>query len=231
MMNVPFTPQLLGDLIEKDFTYVLASVAFDEADTGNSPIILKPIKAEPVITNLPEGFQTYYKITREPLQMVCGGTDIPILLQYDATAVGDGTSSIYDDTYFRMSEEFFRQVLDSLDDYAIFTTDTLGNVNSWNNGAQKVLGYTEQEILGINSEIFFTTEDREIGEPQKELKTASTNGRGIDERFHVRKDGTRFWGTGLVFPLYDESRKHRGYTKIMRNLGEEEHARQVAESK
>lgn len=224
-MNVPLTPQLLGDLIEKGFTYVLASVAFDEADTESSPLVLKPVKAEPALTNLPEGFQTYYKITREPLQMVCG--DTPIVLQYDAVTAGDGSSSIYDDTYFRMSEEFFRQVIDSLEDYAVFTTDTIGNVNSWNNGAQKVLGYSEQEILGINSEIFFIPEDREKNEPVKELKTASADGRAIDERYHLRKDGSRFWGSGLVFPLYDESHKHRGYTKIMRNLREEENAREA----
>jgi len=64
------------------------------------------------------------------------------------------------------------------------------------------------------------------GVPEQELKTALKDGRAIDERYHMRKNGTRFWGSGLVFPLYDDQHKHRGYTKIMRNLRERKQAQE-----
>jgi PAS domain S-box-containing protein len=84
-------------------------------------------------------------------------------------------------------------------------------------------------VIGRNAKIFFTSEDIAIGEPEKELTNAITKGRAIDERYHVRKDGTRFWGSGLVFPLYDEEQHHRGFTKIMRNLREREQTERQTE--
>ncbi|RCH54516.1 hypothetical protein DJ568_11880 [Mucilaginibacter hurinus] len=224
-MNIPLTPQLLGDLIEKGYTYMLSSSANYAADT-DAPVILKPVKELPVLQNLPDGYETYYRITREPMQLIC--SDMKVMLE--VTQVNDALTGndIYNDSYFRMSEEFFRQVLDSLEDYAVITTDTNGDINSWNSGAEHVLGFNEQEILGVNARVFFTPEDVVKKVPEIELERALKEGRSIDERFHVRKDGTRFWGSGLVFPLYDESGKHHGFTKIMRNLREEEDARENA---
>src|SRR4051812_17916902 len=76
---------------------------------------------------------------------------------------------------------FFRQVLDSLEDYAVFTTDKEGKVISWNTGAQNLLGYKEEEVLGKSTAIFFTETDIQLGNPDKELLTAITNGRAVDE--------------------------------------------------
>ena len=114
--------------------------------------------------------------------------------------------------------DFYYSVFESIEDYAVFTTDINGMVNSWNKGAQHVLGYQEKEILGNNCSILFTKTDIEKQEPEKELKNALMRGRAIDERFHVRKNGSRFWGSGKVFPVYDASKNHIGFTKIMRNL-------------
>ncbi|MBE9584704.1 PAS domain S-box protein [Mucilaginibacter sp. JRF] len=230
-MKVALTPQLLGDLIEKGFTHMLASENYEADASRNAPLILKPLKSAPVLQQLPDGYQTYYRITREPMQMCCGLADIDVWVEYDSNIDEGGVdpATVYNDSYFRMSESFFRQVLDSLDDYCVFTTDTWGNVNSWNNGAQKVLGYTENEVLGFSADVFFTTEDVARNIPATELTTALKEGRAIDERNHVRKDGSKFWGTGLVFPLYDEEHKHRGYTKIMRNLREEKESREQNE--
>jgi PAS domain S-box-containing protein len=129
-----------------------------------------------------------------------------------------------------MSEDFFHQVLESLEDYAVVTTDKNGDINSWNSGAENVLGYKEVEVIGVSAKIFFTPEDIAIGEPEKELFGALENGRAVDERYHMRKDGSRFWGSGLVFPLYDEEQNHRGFTKIMRNLRERHEAEAIAET-
>ncbi|MGY4536002.1 PAS domain S-box-containing protein [Mucilaginibacter sp. UYNi724] len=224
-MKIPFTPQLLGDLIEKGYTYVLASTHDDPSSPAASNMVLKPVREKPKLNNLPDGFNTFYKITGEPMQLACGVDGVTIEVDYATLNQNITGEDIFEDSYFRMSEDFFHQVLDSLEDYAVITTDKNGDINSWNSGAQRVLGYTEQEAIGKCADIFFTPEDVAIGAPGFELSTALKDGRAIDERYHMRKDGSRFWGSGLVFPLQDEDSKHRGFTKIMRNLREEKEAR------
>src|SRR5690606_3482147 len=97
-----------------------------------------------------------------------------------------------------------------------FTVDCDGTVTSWNAGAQRILGYTEDEILGEDSRVTFTPEDVEKGAPEWEIDTALAEGRAQDERWHVRKDASRFWGSGLMMPL---KTKHSppGLLKIMRD--------------
>lgn len=124
------------------------------------------------------------------------------------------------------NEDFYHAVLESLEDYAVFTTDKDGVVNTWNSGAERVLGYREEEIIGTSCEIIFTAEDQQLGVPAMELSTALKHGRALDERFHVRKDGSKFWASGKVFPIYDFNHVHIGYTKIMRNLAERVHAQE-----
>jgi PAS domain S-box-containing protein len=100
-----------------------------------------------------------------------------------------------------LNSAFFKQILESIEDYAVFTSDVEGRITSWNTGAEHVLGYTEEEIIGQSADIIFTPEDIKNGAPQREAAEALAKGRGIDERYHQRKDGTLFWGSGLVFPL------------------------------
>jgi PAS domain S-box-containing protein len=133
--------------------------------------------------------------------------------------------------------DFYQLVLDSVEDYAVMTTDKLGIVDTWNSGSENLLGYTEDEIIGKDSAIFFTREDRKESADKKELETALKDGRAVDERFHVRKDGSQFWASGKMFPLFDEAGSHIGFTKVMRNmdsrrLAEEQitEARRYAES-
>nr|WP_294943891.1 PAS domain S-box protein [uncultured Mucilaginibacter sp.] len=221
-MKISFTPQLLGDLIEKGYTYLLASTASEPA--MQTVLTLKPVRKKPELYNLPEGYETFYKITREPMVMAAGIADTAIVLDYETINDSITGQDIFDDSYFRMSEEFFHQVLESLEDYAVITTDKNGDINSWNSGAENVLGYKEVEVIGQSAKIFFTPDDIATGEDKKELIRAKENGRAIDERYHMRKDGSRFWGSGLVFPLYDEQDNHRGFTKIMRNLRERQEA-------
>jgi PAS domain S-box-containing protein len=222
-MRVPLTPELLGNLIEKGYSYLLVNINSQLTDEAVT-ITMMPVKQKPVLNNLPDGYETFYKITREPMQLACGVDSSNIFIEYHTLDSTITEERLFDDRYFRMSEDFFRQVLDSLEDYAVITTDTNGDINSWNTGAEKVLGYCENEILGKCADVFFTPEDVAAGIPAQELKTALKDGRAIDERYHLRKDGSRFWGSGLVFPLYDDQQQHRGYTKIMRNLRERQKA-------
>ena len=87
-------------------------------------------------------------------------------------------------------------VLESAIDYAIITADLSGNVTSWSTGAEKIFGWTEDEVLGLPADIIFTSDDRAHNIPSKEMANALQNRRATDERWHVRKDGSRFWASG-----------------------------------
>ena len=92
----------------------------------------------------------------------------------------------------RETEERSRLLIESATDYAIFAIDEDNIIDSWNKGAENVFGYEEKEILGKSADILFTPEDRAKGEHIKEIETARRTGRAEDERWHIRKDGTRF---------------------------------------
>jgi PAS domain S-box-containing protein len=111
----------------------------------------------------------------------------------------------------------FRLLAENVRDYAIFVVDPRRHVLSWSKGAERLLGFSEGEILGQQCDCFFTPEDAGRGVPQRELEQALATGRGEDDRWHVRKDGSRFWCSGVVTPLRDEGGNLRGFAKIMRD--------------
>src|SRR5262249_29202503 len=113
--------------------------------------------------------------------------------------------------------ELYRLLAENVQDYALFLLDGTGAVASWTRGAQRLLGYTEAEVLGKPSALFFTPEDVQAGVPDRELLQALETGRGEDDRWHVRKGGARFWSSGVVTPLWDEGGRLRGFAKIMRD--------------
>lgn len=117
----------------------------------------------------------------------------------------------------RIDDELLRLIVESVEDYAIIATDTQGRVVSWNAGAQNIFGYTESEVAGRSGSIIFTPEDIEDGVPEQELRTAAAEGKAVDERWHVRKDGTRFWASGMVTPLRDGEGNPRGFVKVARD--------------
>jgi PAS domain S-box-containing protein len=98
-------------------------------------------------------------------------------------------------------DERLHLILDSAVEYAIFTTDLNRRVTSWNAGAQRVLGWAEDEIIGRSTDVIFTQEDRAAGRPEREAAIALAEGRAENERWHLRKDGSRFWASGLAMPL------------------------------
>jgi len=129
--------------------------------------------------------------------------------------VGTERRSIY-----RRTDDIYGKAIEDIRDYAIFLVDADGIVTNWNAGAQHILGYSEEEIVGKDAAKFFTFEDRAKGVPQKELTIAATQGRAEDERWHTRKDGSRFWASGVVTPIRDESEKLIGFSKVMRDMTE-----------
>src|SRR4051812_15999813 len=116
--------------------------------------------------------------------------------------------------------EMFRLLAENVRDYAIFVVDPHRHVLSWSKGAERLLGFAEEEISGKQCDSFFTPEDVERGVPQRELDQALATGRGKDDRWHMRKDGSRFWASGAVTPLKDEAGRLRGFAKIMRDRTE-----------
>jgi PAS domain S-box-containing protein len=102
-------------------------------------------------------------------------------------------------------EERFRLLSESLTDYAFITFDQENRITSWSAGAEKLLGWSEDEVLGECGAILFTSEDRERGEVEKEIDQALHYGRAEDDRWHMRKDGSRFWGSGVMTAVGDES--------------------------
>jgi two-component system CheB/CheR fusion protein len=120
----------------------------------------------------------------------------------------------------RESEERMRLLLESAKDYAIFTIDAERRVDSWNPGAEAMFGYKESEILGQSGDVLFTPEDRAKGDPTREAETAAREGKAGNERWHIRKDGSVFYGSGMVSRVRDKSGGLRGFVKIMRDLTE-----------
>ncbi len=114
--------------------------------------------------------------------------------------------------------EFYSQIIDSLQDYAIFTVDKDLNVNSWNSGAETIFQYTTDEIIGEPFDIIFTEEDKKEGIPKLEIDVALKSGRSNDVRWHLCKDGRTFYADGLVFPLKNEDDKVIGFVKILRDI-------------
>lgn len=114
--------------------------------------------------------------------------------------------------------EFYRQIIDSIQDYSIFTVDKDLVINSWNAGAENLFGYSSNEVIGEFFDIIFTDEDKESGVPQQEINKSLKEGRAVDDRWHVRKDGTEFFANGLVFPLERENGELIGFVKILRDL-------------
>ena len=121
----------------------------------------------------------------------------------------------------RASENRYRAVFESAVDYAIVVTDLAGCVTNWNEGATRILGWTPQEIISRPIDTFFTPEDRIDGTAAKEMRSALDVGRGIDERWHVRKDDTRFWANGEMMALRDDAGTAIGFIKILRDRTEQ----------
>jgi diguanylate cyclase (GGDEF)-like protein/PAS domain S-box-containing protein len=117
-------------------------------------------------------------------------------------------------------EALFRFICDSLTEYAIFTMAPDGAIATWNPGAERAFGYSRDEVLGRNFALIFTADDIAADLPAAELIGAVANGRIDRDGWHMRKGGSRFWGTNTVQPLVDGSSKRIGFTKIVRDSTE-----------
>jgi PAS domain S-box-containing protein len=120
----------------------------------------------------------------------------------------------------RQSEEQFRLLVQSVIDYAIYMLDAGGHVSSWNPGAERLKGYTADEIIGQHYSRFYTEEERAEGIPDRNLRIAAAQGRFEKEGWRVRKDGTRFWASVVIDPIKHENGTVIGFAKVTRDFTE-----------
>ena len=135
-------------------------------------------------------------------------------VQHDNSARGRAEGALSD------SEEKYRMLLDGVQDYAIFMLDPLGHVVNWNAGAERIKGYTAEQIIGQNFSCFFTPEDIKLGRPQEVLRKTAAVGRHQENAMRVRKDGSQFLASITFTALRDADGSLRGFSEISRDLSE-----------
>ncbi|MCJ0972215.1 PAS domain S-box protein [Pseudomonas sp. PS1] len=123
----------------------------------------------------------------------------------------------------REHNERNRQIIDSAVDYAILATDARGQITSWNQGAELILGWTAEEVLGSNAARLYTDDDIARGVPNEEMATAARDGSAINERWQQRKDGSQFWASGVLMRLKNDEGEPLGFVHILRDLTERLH--------
>lgn len=160
-------------------------------------------------------FVMYHPEPRDPLSV-----DIEIV-DFVVRTVGLVVHRARAKAAIRISEARYRQIVEGAEDFAIITFDAQGVVTSWNIGAQRVVGYRAEEVVGRQGDLFYTDIDQVERVFHSELETAQEQGRAVNERWHVRKNGTRFWGSGLMMPL---AMNHGGFVKIFRDRTAEHQA-------
>lgn len=135
--------------------------------------------------------------------------------------------------YINTTEEWnnatLLKMIDEVQDYAIILLDVEGNIQNWNAGAERIKGYTEQEVLGENFDIFYTAEDRFLNKPKELLGRAAHLGRATDEGWRLRKNGTKFWGSVTITAVHDETGAIIGFGKLTRDLTDVVKAQHVRE--
>ena len=119
-------------------------------------------------------------------------------------------------------QQLHERMISEIQDYAIILLDRDGTILTWNKGAQSIKGYKENEILGQNFRIFYLPRDREEKLPEKLIDLAMKEGRARHIGRRVRKDGTTFWGSILITALHDDNGEVIGFTKLTKELGENE---------
>lgn len=176
--------------------------------------------------------QRYIGSKQAEKDLLDGDEESMELLAKSITTLGERLHEVEDklavcEKQLKVSQQSYTQLLGEIQDYAIITLDLDGNIVTWNKGAERIKGYTAQEIIGHNFRIFYTPAAIATHTPEQLLATAIRDGRITHEDYRVRKDGTLFWGSVTITALHNNEGVHTGFIKITRDLTE----RKVAEEK
>lgn len=199
----------------------------------------RPVVGEELIIERPDGDQVYVQPNPRPLFNTSGQMVGVINLLIDITDKKKSEQAIKEsETRYRLlaeslekkveertetlkeSEERYHKMIEEVQDYAILLLDCNGFIMNWNQGAEKIKGYTEKEIIGKNFRIFYLEEDRKNLLPEKLIKQALETGRAQHEGWRLRKDGSRFWGSVVITALHDDDNNIIGFSKLTRDLTE-----------
>ena len=151
-----------------------------------------------------------------------------VLVGY-AKITRDLTERRHAEDRLRESQEQLRLLVEGVTDYALFMLDPQGRVSSWNTGAQRIKGYTREEVVGQHFSRFYTEEDRHAGVPAKGLNQAAETGRWETEGWRVRKDGARFWAHVVIDAIRNDAGELVGFAKITRDVSERKTAERELE--
>ncbi|WP_439519278.1 CheR family methyltransferase [Hydrogenophaga sp.] len=200
-----------GEAIGKPLTFL--TLDGDLQDDADVEALRKGITVEhkDVMRRRKDGREIHVAITISPIRDDGGKVMAGTALARDISSSLEAAEAL------RSGEELLRMVVENATEYAIFSTDLQRRITIWNSGAQRILGYSEREVLGQPADIIFIPEDRERGEAEKEATTALSEGRSADDRFHLRKDGSRFWASGALMLMRDEHGEAAGFVKILRD--------------
>src|SRR5947199_218976 len=124
-------------------------------------------------------------------------------------------------------EVVYRQMIDSITEYAVIRLDQEGRIRTWHPGAERLTGYSAEEILGHPVSRFYTDDDARGGQTDREMSTAARVGRYETEGWRVRKDGTKFWSNVVISPIRDETGELVGFVKVARDLTERREQEQL----
>src|SRR6186713_2938163 len=172
------------------------------------------------------------------------GTRLPVMLSVTALRdaaekiigyllIGTDNSARLDvEDRLRWTEESFHLMVESVIDYAIVMLDQQGRVMSWNSGAQRIKGYSAEEIVGQSFTRFYALKDAERGAPSRDLEAARTRGRFDDEGWRMRRDGSTFWANIVLTAVLDHAGNLRGFAQLTRDLtGRRQAEEEIAKAK
>src|SRR3712207_408043 len=169
------------------------------AETGHGPYIdSRRLLELPALTK--SGEEIYVELSLSPLNPV---DDTNRGRRFVLAIVRDVTERKRAEEALRQNEERLRLLVEGVKDYAIFMLDPEGRVASWNEGAHRIKGYRQQEILGRHFSVFYPEVDLKRGKPERELEIAQEKGAYEEEGWRVRTDGSRFWASVLITAFWD----------------------------
>ena len=235
------TPSAAIVFIDQDRQWVKASVHLDEtsspcdealcarAITHSESLVIENLADEPLTRDKTGFYAAAVLRTADglPLGTLCVLDSQPRQLserqRAHLLALGRQVMALLELRRSREANERNRQIIDSAVDYAIVTTDPKGFITSWSHGAEIILGWRWDEIIGAHASLLYVEEDQARRVPEKEMAVAAQEGSAINERWHMRKDNSRFWASGVQMPLKNDRGQHLGFVQILRDLTERLH--------
>jgi len=204
---------LLRTDIGRPLSDITSRLAYTSLDVDLRVVLeqLQPIDREVMTTD-----NRWFLMRIRPYRTTDDRIDGVVLMFQDITARRQAEHEV------AWSEERLRLLINSVTDYAIFTMTPEGRIHSWNTGAQRMFGYSSEDVIGRPFDMLYTQDDRDAGIAADELERARRSGAALDERYHVRSDGTLFYASGVTTRLGEES--GLGFAKIARDLTAQQRA-------